>query len=138
MLVVQFDDFVARQRMNATQLPFLVEGILIPACMIFGILLGRGGRPYGRVKLVIHLFLFVWLTVGVGFILYGVFIISVMRPISIPVSMMGLFVLTQLVTGILMLASKKVGNALPRIHVSSAILMLLADICAFVITGLRS
>lgn len=33
--------------MNATQLPFLVEGILILACMIFGILLGRAGKPYG-------------------------------------------------------------------------------------------
>ena len=42
--------------MNTTQLPFLVEGILIVTAGIFGALLGSAGKPYGKVKLVIHLF----------------------------------------------------------------------------------
>lgn len=33
--------------MNTTQISFLGEGILILACLIFGILLGRAGKPYG-------------------------------------------------------------------------------------------
>ncbi len=124
--------------MNATQLPFLVEGILILGTMLFGILLNRGRKPYGKVKLVIHLFLFIWLTAGFVFILYGLFTINVIKMTWIPVAMMGLMILTQLVTGILMLASKKAGKALPMIHLLSAILMVLSDICAFIITGLRS
>ncbi len=124
--------------MNATQLPFLVEGILILGTMLFGILLNRGRKPYGKVKLVIHLFLFIWLTAGFVFILYGLFTINVIKMTWIPVAMMGLMILTQLVTGILMLASKRAGEALPMIHLLSAILMVLSDICAFIITGLRS
>jgi len=102
--------------------------------MVVGILLGRAGRPYGKVKLIIHLFLFAWLTVGFGFIVYGLSATHVMKVIWIPVAVMGLTILTQLVTGILMLASKK---APPMIHMSSAILLLLSDACAFIITGLR-
>jgi hypothetical protein len=124
--------------MNTTQLPFLVEGILILASMIFGILLHRAGKPYGKVKLVIHLFFFIWFFVGFAFILYGLFTIEVMKVIWIPVIMMGLMILTQLVTGILMIAFKKAGKALPTIHVISAILLFLSDICAFIITGHRS
>lgn len=124
--------------MNATQLPFLAEGILILANMIFGILLARAGRPYGKVKLVIHLFLFLWLTVGFAFILYGLFTMNVTKVTWIPVALMGLMILTQLVTGVLMLASKKAGKVLPMIHIISAILMVLSDVCAFIITGNRS
>jgi hypothetical protein len=124
--------------MNISQSPFLVEGILILACMIFGILLGRAGKPYGKVKLVIHLLLFIWLTVGFVFILYGIFTTNVMHVISIPVAIMGLMILAEIVNGILMMASKKAEKALPMIHKLAAILMLLSDICAFIIAGLRS
>ncbi len=124
--------------MNSVQLPFLAEGILILASMIFGILLHRAGKPYGKVKLVIHLFLFVWFSVGLAFILYGLFAIDVMKVTWIFVAMMGLMILTQLVTGMLMVASKKAGRALPKIHHTSAILLLFSDICIFIITGHRS
>jgi hypothetical protein len=103
---------------------------------IFGILLGRAGKPYGKVKLFIHLFFFVWLAVGFGFIFAVT--IKAMTPTLVPVAIMGLTILTQLVVGTLMLASKKAGKALQTIHISSAILMVLSDICAFIITGLRS
>ena len=123
--------------MNTARLPFLVEGILILAAMIFGILLSSGEKPYGKVKLVIHLFLFAWLTTGFVFIVYGLSTIDAMKVIWIPIVMMGLMILTQPVTGILMLASGKKGKALPRIHTVSAILMVFSDICALIIAGLR-
>ena len=43
--------------MNAAQLPFLVEGIIMLMAGIFGILIGKAGKPYGKVKVVFHLFL---------------------------------------------------------------------------------
>jgi hypothetical protein len=124
--------------MNSTQIPFLAEAILMLAAGTFGILLDRAGKPYGKVKLVVHLFLFAWLTTGFGFILYGLSAINIMKVISIPVALMGLTILTQLVVGIPMIASKKRGKVLTKIHLVSAILMLLSDICAFIIAGIPS
>jgi hypothetical protein len=120
--------------MSRAQPPFLVGGILILAAMAVGILLGRAGKPYGTVKLIIHLFLFAWFSVGFAFIVYGVAIANVTKVIWIPVAVMGLMILTQLFTGALMLASKKTP---PVIHLSSAILMILSDACAFIIAGLH-
>jgi hypothetical protein len=125
--------------MNGTQLPFLVEGILLVTAGIFGLLLDRAGKPYGRVKLVVHLFFALWFTVGFGFIVYGIHAMGgATKGIWIPVAVMSLAILTQLVTGILMLASRKTGLAFPKIHLFSAIVLVLSDICAFFMAGLRS
>ncbi len=125
--------------MNATQLPFLVEGILMLTAGIFGVLLDRAGKPYGKVKLVIHLFFFLWFAVGFSFISYGILTMSsATKGIWIPVSIMGLAILVQLFTGIKILFSKKSGKVLPKIHLISAIIMLLSDIFAFIITGFRA
>jgi hypothetical protein len=124
--------------MNTIQLPFLVEGIIILAAMLFGVLLDRAGKPYGKVKLVIHLFFVLWFFVGFVFILRELFKIDVARVTWIPIALMGLMILTQLVTGISMLISEKAGRILPRIHVTSAILLLLSDVCVFIISGNRS
>ena len=121
--------------MNTTQLPFLVEGILTLAAMVFGILLSRKEKPYGKVKMVIHLFLFAWLSVGFGFILYGLSRGNAVKAIWIPIAIMGLLILTQLVIGIVIMAFRKAGKALPMIHLISAILLVLSDIGAFIITG---
>ena len=124
--------------MNNSQLPFLVGGILILATMVFGILLSRKGKPYGKVKLIIHLFLFAWFSVGFGFILYGLITMNSTKVIWIPVGLMGLAILVQLVIGVLMMTFRKVGKALPMIHLISAILLVLSDIFGFIIAGLRS
>lgn len=125
--------------MNAIQLPFLVEGILMFTAGVFGILLSRAGKPYGKVKLVVHLFFFTWLTVGFGFIAYGIFTMnSGANGLRIPVTLMGLAILTQLVTGILMLAFQKAGKVFPKVHLFSAITMLLSDLSAFILAGFRS
>jgi|GEM_PF-1527076 hypothetical protein len=125
--------------MNTTQLPFLVEAILMLTAGIFGILLHKAGKPYGKVKLVVHLFFVLWFSVGFGFIAYAILTMSsATKGIWIPVAVMGFAILTQLVTGIRMLASKKAGMALPKIHLFSAIILVLSDICAFIMAGLRS
>ena len=125
--------------MNTTQLPFLVEGILMLVAGIFGILLHRAGKPYGKVKLVVHLFFVLWFSVGFGFIAYSILTMSsATKGIWIPVAVMGFAILTQLVTGIRMLASPKAGMAFPKIHLFSAIILVLSDICAFIMAGLRS
>ncbi len=121
--------------MNATQLPFLVEGILILVAMTFGIFLQRTGKPYGKVKLVFHLFFFAWFTVGYAFILYSFSAAGKSVIMWIPVAAMGLMILSQLVVGILMLTVKQRAKAFPVIHLISAILLLVSDICAFIIAG---
>jgi hypothetical protein len=42
--------------MSIALAPFIVEGILILASAVFGFLLGRTGKPYGKVKLIFHIF----------------------------------------------------------------------------------
>ncbi len=123
--------------MNPTQLPFVAEGILILTAGIFGILLDRTKKPYGKLKLVIHLFFALWFAVGFGFILYGLFTMNATKIIWIPVALIGFGILTQLVTGIIMLASTRAGKAFPNVHLFSAIVMVVSDICAFFIAGVR-
>ncbi|MBL8994247.1 MAG: hypothetical protein JNM63_12975 [Spirochaetia bacterium] len=124
--------------MTQVQAPFLVEGILIMVCMIVGYFLSRKGKPYGKVKLVVHLFFFAWLSVGYGYMFHGTFTMDSMRFIRIPVGLMGAFLLVQLTTGIIMLASRIVKKPLVMTHLSSAILALVSVATAFVIVGIRS
>ena len=121
--------------MNTSQLPFLVEGILIFIAMIFGMLIGKAGKPYGKGKLSIHLFFFVWFSTGFGFILHGLLKIASPRLIWIPVAIMVVAIVTQFVTGISMMVLKRAENTLPMAHKISAILLLVADLGAFIIAG---
>ena len=121
--------------MNVALAPFIVEGILILAAATLGFIMGRAGRPYGKVKLAFHLFFFAWLSVGYYFISAGMF--SAMSPLLIPILVMGLGLAVQLVAGISMLARREAGTALPTVHKISASVMLLADVAALVITALR-
>ena len=124
--------------MNNVQLPFLVEGILILAAALFGFLLRAKGKPYGKVKVVIHLFFFLWFTTGYGFIVYSLSAASLTALTWTFVIVMGLAVAAQLVTGIVMLVTKTVGKTLPKIHLTSALLLFLCDLGAFLTTGTRS
>lgn len=118
--------------MNPAERAFLVIGIVILAAMFLGILLDRSGKPYGKVKLIIHLFFVAWLTMGIISTLFAKLTMITL----IPVGLMLLMILFQLTTGIIMLTSKKTGKVFPRIHLSSAILIVLADACAFIISGI--
>jgi hypothetical protein len=105
---------------------------------IFGILVGRGGKPYRRVTLLVHLFFFIWLTIGFGFVVYGVSIASATTIIWVLVALMGVTIVIQLVSAVLMLNAEKVGKALPLVHIVSAVLLGLSAIGAFIFTGLRA
>lgn len=121
--------------MNAIQLPFFVEAVLIGICALFGILLGRTGKPYGKIKLALHLFFYAWLTFGFAFIYVGA--LKEVNPTLIPATIMGVMILVQLGTGVLMMTSKTAGRTLSIVHMTSAAAMLVADIVAFVIAGIR-
>jgi hypothetical protein len=122
---------------SPAQAPFLVAAVLTGLAAIFGILVGKGGKPYGNVRLLIHLFFYVWLTVGFGFIVYGVSIANPTKMIWIAVAVMGVTIVIQLVTAVLMLNAERVGKALPLVHISSAVLLGLSEIGAFIVTGLH-
>jgi len=121
--------------MNGAFAPFIVEGILILACAIFGFLLEKKAKPYGKVKLIFHLFFFLWLSGGYYYILAGT--IKAMSPTLIPVVVMGVALLYQLIAGITLLARKEAGKTLPTIHKVSAIVMFAADICGLVIVAVH-
>ena len=122
--------------MNQTQLPFLVEGILIVATMLVGFGLSRSGRPYGKVKLGIHLFLALWFSTGYGFIAYSLGAHHPAAIVWVPVFVMGLAILAQLGTGFAMLAADSAGRTLLKLHIVASVLLLVADAAAFVLTGL--
>ena len=121
--------------MNVASAPFIVEGILALICAGIGLPLWKAGRPYGKAKLVIHLFFFAWLAMGYVFIFSGG--IRSLSALMIPVALMGLALLMQLVAGISMLASKEANKSLPLVHGISAVVLIAADIGAFVITALK-
>ena len=87
--------------MNPTQLPFLVEGILVLVTILLGFFLGKKGKPYGKVKLGFHLFFFLWFTVGFGFITYGLSLKSGSAVLYILVAVMGLAILMSVLTGVI-------------------------------------
>ena len=124
--------------MNQTQIPFLVEALLILVAMVLGILIKSAGKPYGKVKLGIHLFLYLWFSIGFVFILPALPYAKLNAPILAFVALMGLAILTQASTGIWMIASKRPLKILPKIHAISASLLLLSDIMAFILSGINS
>jgi hypothetical protein len=121
--------------MNVALAPFIVEGLLIIVAALFGFLLGRKGKPYGKGKLVVHLFFFAWLAVGMTFILQGA--LKQRTPATLLVLVMAICLVAQLLAGIGMLASRSVGKRLPMAHKIGASVMLLADVCALIITAVR-
>ncbi|NNM68315.1 MAG: hypothetical protein HKM06_09950 [Spirochaetales bacterium] len=121
--------------MSAMQLPFLVEGLLILIAGILGGFLGKKGQPYGKVKLAFHLFFFLWFSVGYYYIFQSVFSVTVAEGVKILVVVMGAALLTQLVIGVVMLVQKPKRAWTAFVHGGSALLMLLADLVLFVVTG---
>ena len=124
--------------MNATQLPFLVEGILILTTMAIGFLIRRVGKPYGKVKIALHLFLYLWFAVGFAFIVSAPPIHNVSNLTWGFVAVMTLAILTQLGTGTWMLIWKASRKVLPKIHVASAALLLISDVVVFFLTGMSA
>jgi len=117
--------------MNATQLPFVVEAAILVVAMVLGGLLGRKGKPYGKMNLGFHLFFFLWFTMGYYFIAQTLFAGRAATGPGIAVIVMGLALLVQIVSGITLLVRKERAGWLPRVHGISAALVLIADGVAF-------
>jgi hypothetical protein len=121
--------------MNAMQLSFLVEGLLILAAGILGGFLGKKGQPYGKVKLAFHLFFFLWFSVGYYFIAQSLFSYSLESTQRILVIVMGVALLIQLLFGSVMLVQKPKRTWTMLVHGASALLLLVADLVLFFVTG---
>jgi len=124
--------------MNAIQLPFLVEGILILTAMILGFLIRRVGKPYGGIKVGFHLFFYLWFTVGFAYVVSALTTLNTTNLTWGFVFVMGLAIVTQLVTGTWMLVSKASRKRLPKVHLVSALLLVVSDFLAFFLTGMSS
>lgn len=122
--------------MNPTQLPLVVEAVLILAAAALGFLVGRKGRPYGKVKLGFHLFFFLWFGTGYYFIVRTL-AASPWTLTSSLVLVMGIALAAQLAGGLLLLFRKGAHRILPKVHGTAALVLLLADIAAWVSTGLK-
>ena len=122
--------------MNATQLPFVVEAVLILVAMVLGGLLGRKPRPYGKVKVSFHIFFALWFTLGYYFIAQGIFSVRLPLATAVSILVMGIALLVQIVSGVVMLSSTARGKRLPVVHGTSATIVLVADVVAFVLAGL--
>jgi hypothetical protein len=124
--------------MNATQLAFVVEGAIVLAAVILGALLGRKAKPYGKVKLGVHLFFFLWFTMGYYFIAQVLFTAHSLTGTGIAVIVMGLALLVQIATGITLLVKKERAAWLPLVHGASATVLLVADLAAFLLSGTKA
>lgn len=124
--------------MSATQLPFLVEGILILTAMVLGGFLARKAKPYGKVKLSFHLFFFLWFSMGYYFIAQVLFTGRAWTGTGITVLFMGLALVVQIVTGVVMLVRKGAVGWLPWVHGVSAALLLVLDAAALFLSGTSS
>lgn len=120
--------------MNAVQLPFLVEGVLLIVAMVLGVFLGRKGKPYGKVKVSFHLFFFLWFTMGYYYIAQGLFS-GAHLALDVTVAVMGVSLLVQLGSGLVLLFAKQANRMLPKVHGTSACLVLASDLVALVLAG---
>jgi hypothetical protein len=121
--------------MNATQLPFLVEGILILATAGLGAWVRAKTKPYGKVRLGFHLFFFLWFTTGYGFIASAFAAHPGTPSLWVPLILMGLAILTQLASGITALVVKAVPKALPMIHGGAAAVLFLSAVAGVFLAG---
>lgn len=121
--------------MSAALAPFIVEGVLIIVAGVLGILLEKKGKPYGKVKLVLHLCFFLWFALGYYHVFIGT--IAAASAVLVPVAVMGLALIVQLAIGIVMLAAKEVKPAQPTIHKISTLVMLIADVAGLILVALR-
>lgn len=121
--------------MNMAQLPFVVEALIVLAALVLGVLLKRKGKPYGKVKLGFHLFFFLWMSMGYYYIGQTLFTAGITNPTQGLVALAGVALVVQLVTGVTMLFRKPVGPVLPKVHGTSALILLLANVAAVFTTG---
>jgi hypothetical protein len=121
--------------MNPTQLPFLVEGVLILVAMGLGAWIRATAKPYGKVRLGFHIFFFLWMTMGYAYIAPAFAAHPGNPALWIPLLLMGVTLAVQLVSGIVALVVKVVPKSLPIVHGGSAAVLLLSTVVGFFLAG---
>jgi hypothetical protein len=116
----------------------LATGLWVLVVAGIGIWLDRRSRPYGRVKLWIHILLTVF--VLAGFISSFVSLSGLGQPrtaATICLTVLGLALLSNVVVGIRMATSRELDSRLPRVHTVSTVVILLSIIAASISVALR-
>lgn len=122
--------------MNPLQVALTVEAVLIVVAMLFGWWVSRKRRPYGKVKVGLHLFFFLWFSTGYGFIATSPSLATATQAVVVAIAAMGLALAVQVGTGLVMLVRPPTRPVLPRTHLVSAALLLVCDLAAFTLSGL--
>jgi len=102
--------------MNQLQIALTVEAVLIIVAMLFGWWVSRKRQPYGKGKVGVHLFFFLWFSTGYGFIATSPSLTTAPVVVVASIVVMGLALAVQLGTGLVMLVRPPTQPLLPRIH----------------------
>ena len=120
--------------MNTEQVQVTVEGVLISATILVGFLLTRGRRPYGKVKLGIHIFLSLWFSTGFGFIAANLPKDHPNPILWIPVAIMGVAIALQWISGALLVFGAPTRSRV-KMHLVSAFVLLAADVAVLAVAS---
>jgi hypothetical protein len=124
--------------MAALLTQLVVTGLWVLVAAGIGIWIHRVGKPYGRVKISIHIFL--TLFVLAGFVSSFASLSGLGQPrtvATICLVVLGLALLSGVVAGIRMATSRELDSNLPKVHAVSTALMLLSIIAAAVSVAFR-
>ncbi|MBI3609389.1 MAG: hypothetical protein HY204_01645 [Nitrospirae bacterium] len=124
--------------MDSVLISVIVTGIFIVMTSAVGSRIGRSGKPYGVVKLAIHIILFLLITAGViasAYKLQGVIQDKLYSTISLYAT--GLTLLTNFIIGIRMTIIKKVNPKLVLVHKRSTFLMGVSIIASIIFLTIK-
>jgi hypothetical protein len=103
-----------------------------------GIWLDRVGRPYGRVKIAIHIFLTVFVLAGLVSSFFSLSRLGQPTTVAmICLIVLGMALLSVVAVGIRMVISREPDSRLPTVHTVSTVLILLSIVAAAISVALR-
>lgn len=119
--------------MDSVLISVIVLGAFIILATIVGFLVGNSGKPYGILKLAIHIMLFLFVTAGLMASIYKLQGVNNNKLFStISLYIVGLTLLLNLIIGITMVIIKNVNPKLVLIHKLSTLLMAISTIASII------
>ncbi len=110
--------------------------VFLIAAVVVGYLLGKSGKPYGAVKSVLHIALFVLISSG---LIASIYKANGLPPdaryLALPLYVMALMLLANLVVGTKMLLIKRSDRKLIAIHKTSTSIMALSLVVSIVLVA---
>ena len=115
--------------MNSVLLKFVVTGLYVLVNGSLGLWIGSKGKPYGKIKIGIHIILSLGVLAGFISIIYELSTLNQPKTLAIiALIVMGLTLLCNLFTGITMALTKDLNKSFPTVHKTSTIVLLLSII----------